>query len=163
VAAAFGPEGRLRFAPKIGLKSEVSFTNEELAYFKGATVKHNHPGGSCLSSADLYMASAHDMDAIRAVGKFGGFKGDPHGYNGYITWPKMGFKGELTPEFKAMLSSKLGDNETHDIHGLIDKYGEKGMNAWADHGSTFRGTFDLKPGSVCMNRLNAYRVKKGIS
>jgi hypothetical protein len=97
-------------------------------------------------------------------GKCQGFKGDPDGDNGYITGPKWdSMENSSHPRLRELLSEKLGDTETHDLHGLIDKYGERGMTAWADRGSTFRGTFDLNPGSRSMQVLNDYRAKNGVS
>lgn len=67
-AIAVNQDGEIIFE-KVGGKSSVSFTNEEVAKFTGNIVTHNHPSGSSFSWADISLASRYDMAEMRAVGR----------------------------------------------------------------------------------------------
>lgn len=91
------------------------------------------------------------------VGSGAGSKGAAE--NGFITWPKLGFNGEvgenqiatLPPELQA----KLNEPGKNDFHTLFSLPG--GPKAWEEVGtSTGRLHFDLTPGSEHLKRFENY-------
>lgn len=53
---------------KTGTHNSVTFTDDEVALMRGATLTHNHPGGSSFSPGDVTMLHAHHQIETRAVG-----------------------------------------------------------------------------------------------
>jgi len=105
VAALFGTDSRLRFAPKFGVSRWVDFHPDELALFRKGTLTHNHPEGSCLSDADLSLAAEFDLRAIRAVGKFGTFE---------AVRPIQGWPDAETVQISGELAFNLADAESYE-------------------------------------------------
>jgi hypothetical protein len=65
-AAVYGANGKLLFENKGG-RSSVHFTSEQVGQMKGATLTHNHPGGSSFSPDDVALAVRTEMAEMRAV------------------------------------------------------------------------------------------------
>lgn len=86
-----------------------------------------------------------------------GYKGHPK-YNGYITWPKLGYDGPLEQGYKDELPDEFQKANT--IQELFAMPG--GAKAWEDHGSDIELTFDLTKGSKSRRILGAYMAKKGL-
>lgn len=55
------------FLSKVGVKNEISFTNEELKLFKGKTFTHSHPFSGSFSPEDISVSCYHELKEIRAV------------------------------------------------------------------------------------------------
>ena len=74
--AVFDLNGKMIFR-KVGTESQVTFSNENLKWFKGNTLTHNHPafknhpqhGGGSFSKADIVTSFVHRLKTIRAVDK----------------------------------------------------------------------------------------------
>lgn len=78
-------------------------------------------------------------------------------YNGYSTWAKLGFDGDVSDIIEAFLPAQFHSAKT--IHELMAMKG--GPAAWKEHGDAWDGVFDLKHGSKSMKILQAYaRAKK---
>ena len=68
VGAAFDENGQLLFAPKVGKRGSVSFSEEEAALIDpGSIITHSHPEDFPLSEDDIYVASKMDLAEVRAV------------------------------------------------------------------------------------------------
>ena len=68
VAAAFGEDGVLLFAPRLGIVDEVMFSDDEIDLMSGAnaTITHNHPSGEAMfSPSDIMVARKVDAAQIR--------------------------------------------------------------------------------------------------
>ena len=58
---------------KLGQRSQVEFTPEEMARIRGAEVfTHNHPSGGSFSNADAYFIVDAKVKELRAVGRWAG-------------------------------------------------------------------------------------------
>ncbi len=68
-AIVYGSDGKRLFKTSTGEKHQVRFTDEQSVEMVGARLlTHNHPNGGSLSPPDLYLASHHNIQTIRAVG-----------------------------------------------------------------------------------------------
>ena len=81
----------------------------------------------------------------------------PHS-NGYSTWPKMGFNGNLEPKHIAALPPQFRSART--THELFRMPG--GLNAWNRYGSDIDLNFDPNPNSVHSRLFAKYLQKKNI-
>ena len=86
-----------------------------------------------------------------AAGRSGGI------FNGYYTWPRMGYDGTMDEEafrrLPAELRRQMGTSRS--VLDLFDKPG--GKEAWKEHGSDiYDATFDLSENSRSMKTLIAY-------
>ncbi len=71
-AIVIDSDDKIVFA-KIGERSSVVFTDEELKLMNGCTLIHNHPSGMTLSEADIKLALHYNLKeivAFSAKGKF---------------------------------------------------------------------------------------------
>jgi RNA polymerase sigma factor (sigma-70 family) len=80
--------------------------------------------------------------------------------NGYYTWARLGFDGTIAVRTFAKLPEDLrrqmGDRRN--VQSLMALPG--GKEAWKEYGTTFSGTFDLRPGSASLRTLNAYLAER---
>jgi len=53
---------------KTGTHNSVTFTDDEVKLMRGATLTHNHPGGTSFSPGDVAMLRRNNLVEIRAVG-----------------------------------------------------------------------------------------------
>ena len=79
-------------------------------------------------------------------------------YNGYYTWPRLGYNAELTPYVKSKLPAPY--NTVKDLHQLFAMPG--GAEAWKEHGSSRDMSFNPSPNSMHRQYLQAYLDVKGI-
>lgn len=63
-------DGKVLLSKK-GEADYISFTEEEVANFKGATLTHNHPAGASFSEEDMALLLNTELAEIRAVGFVG--------------------------------------------------------------------------------------------
>lgn len=74
-------------------------------------------------------------------------------FNGYYTWPRLGFQGKITPERSAKLPPHL--QHFTDTHALFDH--PEGAAYWKDHGGElYNLQFDTRPGSPHIKKLVSY-------
>lgn len=135
-------------------------------------VKEGHervPGAEMLKGQVQHL---REIGVSKIVTQAEGSKADPKGYVGYTVWPKLGYDGQMTegqfkklpPEVQTAMGAKkgflgLGGNKgSRSVMALHNTPG--GPEAWAEHGSTFDATFDLKDGSANMKALDKYLSKK---
>lgn len=83
--------------------------------------------------------------------------------NGYYTWPRLGYSGEMSErqfeKLPADIRTAMGDNR--DVRKLFDDI-PGGPEAWKEHGDAIALSFDLAPGSVNMTALEKYLTKRGL-
>ncbi len=86
-----------------------------------------------------------------------GIRRDKGGMIGYKVWPRMGYDGDFYKrEVKAPPPESLnGSTRLSDVMSTPE-----GRSWWDAHGHSVDLTFDLKPGSLSMRILGAYREKK---
>ncbi len=77
---------------------------------------------------------------------------------GYKVWPKFGYDAPLKPRQLAELPRDLQGART--VQDLMNTPG--GEKWWRDHGDSFQGKFDLKPGSVSLRKLESYLAGQGL-
>ncbi len=85
-----------------------------------------------------------------------GSKNSVVGFNGFVTWPRTGFKGRIPEDvFRKLgpaLHRKMGKSRE-----ILDLYAiPGGKEAWYEHGKGIPMTFDLTDGSRNMKVLEAY-------
>jgi predicted GNAT family acetyltransferase len=109
------------------------------------------------SAREMGMHTIGTYAAGRGKGIKGGGKSGE--YNGYYTWPRMGF----LPELQGQIGSH-GTNVT-DMHGnklnMVKMMGtSEGRKYWKDNGQGFNATFDLRPGSMSSRIHDKYKEEK---
>lgn len=85
-------------------------------------------------------------------------RGDVDGYlmNGYYTWPRLGYNGEIPSNVK--LPPDLASAKT--LHDLMKT--QQGRAFWKRNGGSMFMNFDLSDGSDSMRVLDAYRQERGL-
>jgi hypothetical protein len=86
----------------------------------------------------------------------GGRPDDPN-WNGFITWPKLGYDGPIPEATLAKLPTELQGCKT--VLDIMDREG--GADWWEKNGQPFHATFSLEPGSRSLERLNNYLAHRG--
>ena len=84
------------------------------------------------------------------------------GWNGYYTWPRLGFNARLGTQLDAEQKAALAKTPFKDattIHEVMMH--PKGAKWWKEHGSTIMCEFDTTPGSVHRQILEGYLKAKG--
>jgi hypothetical protein len=101
-----------------------------------------------------------------AAGQGGGVTGqrnpDSH-YNGYYTWPRFGYQGNVEPEHIARMPPALQADVAQaggKISGLMAT--KAGRDWWLGHGDSLSATFDLRPGSYSQRTLLSNLKERGI-
>jgi hypothetical protein len=113
-------------------------------------------------------ASRHGFGHIEtyAAGFGGGITGQRNPdspYNGYYTWPRFGYQGnvikyhldKMPPELRADVAQAGGK-----ISGLMAT--KAGRDWWLGHGDSLSATFDLRPGSYSQRTLLSNLKERGI-
>ena len=105
---------------------------------------------------------AHQVRAARALGVAylaADAEGSPTGtFNGYYTWARLGFNGDVPAGVARALPQQFRD--VTDLLDLLDRPG--GATWWRANGRSFFGTFDLSDGSRSLRVLADYTSGKGI-
>ncbi len=105
---------------------------------------------------------AHQVKAAREMGisyLVTDAEGSPAGtLNGYYTWARLGFNGEIPQQVREMLPPSLSN--VSDILDLMSRVG--GPRWWRANGRGFFGTFDLREGSDSLVALHEYTSSRGI-
>jgi hypothetical protein len=87
-----------------------------------------------------------------------GRKGADH--NGYYTWARLGYDGDIPPAVRSRMPAQFRDYET--VHEIMLLGGREGREWWKEHGDSFEGYFDLSRGSISNQVLDKYMEIRGI-
>ena len=133
---------------------------------------YQHPDGSLVSyqnvtairkkfrgglGARLFADRAKEL-AAAGVDRIENHAARGQGWNGYATWPKLGYDAPLPSHMQASLPRGLqGAKTVLDLHQTPE-----GEAWWKKHGDSIDMKFDLTPGSRSWQKLNAYRESKGL-
>jgi GNAT superfamily N-acetyltransferase len=83
-----------------------------------------------------------------------------YGMNGYYTWPRFGYDGEIPREIRTLIEagqvSPPGDPRR--VSDLMKT--EEGRAWWKENGTSFRATFDLEDGSLSRRVWDGYLAEK---
>jgi 2'-5' RNA ligase len=91
-------------------------------------------------------------EAIREAGEHGDT-------NGYYTWPRLGYSGEIPKSLLSKLSTDLPSHASETtVHGLMKT--KEGRDWWKEHGESFSATFDLTQSSTSRQVLDEYVKQK---
>jgi hypothetical protein len=105
----------------------------------------------------------HQVRAARTLGVAyvaADAEGSPFGtLNGYYTWARLGFNGEIPSSVRAKMPPTLRD--ALDLLDLMDRPG--GAAWWKANGRTFYGVFELRDGSRSVKTLDDYTSGRGIA
>lgn len=88
-------------------------------------------------------------------------------YNGYYTWPRLGYVGPLEEFYQDDIKQGIADGELPKKWAKYTTLQElmstpEGREWWKDNGSTINLSFDLTPGSLSLKILKAYLKARGI-
>lgn len=80
-------------------------------------------------------------------------------YNGYITWAKLGYDGDIPYRYQEAIEEHFGYS-IDTISELVQTVG--GLEYWQEHGGDWEARFDLDPRSYSSKRLEEYMERKGM-
>jgi hypothetical protein len=83
--------------------------------------------------------------------------GREQGMNGYYTWAKLGFTGEIPDTLLALAEERFGLGITR-VEQLM-RLGRVGELWWKEHGDSWDATFSFEDGSYSMRMLSAWRSR----
>lgn len=130
--------------------------------FKGTAASGGLDTGLAVFSNQVEALRQGGLDriAVSAAGEGNHTTGARGVYNGYNTWARFGYEGEVPKEFKDYMGTHHPEvSVPSQMSDLMET--AAGRNAWRLHGSDWGGTFDLKPTSLSSKVLNLYiRSKK---
>lgn len=132
------------------------------------------PDGSLYAHHDLFeihkqhqgsgLGSSMFLDQVAALKRAGfseietlaaGDKGD-FVFNGYYTWPRLGYDGDIPAKLIAKLPPQFSQFET--VSELMAT--KAGRDWWKENGGWINVTFDLRDGSYSLRTLEAYMAEK---
>ena len=79
-------------------------------------------------------------------------------YNGYYTWARFGFDGDLTSRFWQNKLRRAGLGQITKVSELMEN--EAGRAWWRENGDTIEMEFDTRDGSYSMNVLELYLAER---
>lgn len=145
------------------------------SYFASRRFVKNQYGDLCVRNDEFEIYSKKDrgsgykivVNQIKALRQAGvkkislvasGSKGGS--YNGYFTWPRLGFSGLIDQyhidKLPEDIQAQMGNSrEVRDLFALPG-----GKEAWLEYGGNIACTFDLKATSVNMKALKAYIAER---
>lgn len=121
------------------------------------TARRDHPKlGLRIFATQVSEARKLGVDhiAVYAAGE----RGNPV-YNGYYTWPRFGYDGEIPYAVSRLLPESM-EHMTQISELMATK---EGRAFWKEHGSSVTLEFDLTEGSYSMTTLRAYLKEAGIT
>jgi len=126
-------------------------TREKIVYNESIEIGSKYRGSGI--GADIFSQQVQEASAAG----FSKIKTDASrqpGYNGYYTWARLGYDGPIP---KSVRDKFPGVSRVSELMRTPE-----GRSAWKEHGDTFAGEFDLKPGSQSRRVLDAYmKAKRG--
>ncbi len=109
---------------------------------------------------------ANQVDALRELGFkkmecYAAGSLTDSAFNGYWTWPRLGYDGPLPKGIKFTLLNSGVPNSVAKATKVSDLLKtERGAEWWKENGTGFHATFDLKDGSHSMKVFKAYLKAK---
>lgn len=130
---------------------ELILSNEEIKISRTGTGL-----GTVLFKQQIDQAAAIGVKRIETVAA--GNKGGK--YNGYYTWPRLGYDGDLEPgHIQQLERGGLKNARKYKKLSQLLKT-DAGKRAWEQHGSGIRVSFDPKEGSKNRKVLDEYLARK---
>lgn len=112
-------------------------------------------GGTRVFAKQVQTARALGVSRIVTEGA-GSSLGDA---NGYYTWPRFGYDGDLSTETRAVLPNHLqGAQRVSDLMKT-----QVGRDWWRQNGESISLNFDLAPSSLSSQVLHAYLTERQVS
>lgn len=136
------------------IENEVFVTNDELP-----------PGsGTRIFARQVKTARQLGVDQIRteASGEIMYMVEPPRKANGYYTWPRLGYDGQIPWQVEIDLPESLRTKNSSDLRISDLMRTPEGRAWWKEHGTTAKMSFDLEPGRLSGQVLQAYLDEKGI-
>ena len=122
----------------------------------GWIVRDDAPAGVATRVVGRQVYMAHRI-GVREIGVWAAGSYEDPEFNGYYTWPRLGFNVPLA-DYKEPLEADGFHNVT-DTNDLFSRPG--GPEWWKRHGKDCYGLFDLDPKSVSSIALRRYLKAKG--
>lgn len=129
----------------------------------------DYPPGYGTRALRRQMEAAGKLGIARVQTDAAGGKGSGYGkrYNGYYTWPRLGYDGPVPTEYdkggKLKVPPELHPGVPRDKLLVSDLMATpEGREWWKANGTTFEASFDPRPGSRSMQVLDAYMKEKGL-
>ena len=149
----------------------LTVTGPGNAYSAQRSVRRDHQGALVMVNETFFMEPQHQgkgdgakifanqvaeckaagFDRIVTVGGRASGK-----MNGYYTWPRLGYDGDLKGKLSKKLPQELADATT--VQQLLSKSG--GKEFWKANGKSIELEFDLNDGSRSLSVLKAYQEEK---
>jgi hypothetical protein len=161
--------------PKTGKKRLEDFKTERTLMIRndGTKTIHNESFegkgfGITMLGRQVENATKWGFTSIDTVaGGFGsgttGKRTKEGNYNGYYTWPRLGYDGRIPSEIVDRLPPAIRANAEaagYKLSGIMSTKG--GRDWWMGHGTELKVKFDLTPGSYSQDTLNSYLKHRGI-
>jgi len=137
--------------------SSVSIDNGKM-YLERMKVNKRSQGKGIGTTLVHGMADEASKQGIKSIGLTAARS---RGYNGYYTWPRLGFDGDLTRDIVNRKKNPWKPKEKADMKAMGAKRVSdlmktpKGREWWKKHGKTMKLTLDVSDESVGMKALNA--------
>ncbi len=136
---------------------KVECHNDLFATDKGSAYD-GHGTAIFLNQVRALRSAGVSYITTQAGGDFA--EANARGLNGYVTWPKMGYDGDmdghqfsrLPPAYQKAMGDKRNVQSLYALPG--------GQEAWELYGGSISLSFDLGDGSPSMKALNAYVEKR---
>jgi hypothetical protein len=140
----------------IVMQREINITNKTIynAYFSIPKDSKLKGQGAKIFSNQVKAAQKAGFDKINVSAA--GSKND-RTYNGYYTWARLGYRPNNSMQEVASIFRDTGRN-----YGTWENMmkSKQGVADWKEHGSSWRGSFDLKKGSYSDKALKEYLKSK---
>lgn len=157
--------------PSYSAIRELTLSNGELVMHNETFFIHNQDLqgqglGAQVFSDEVQTLSKLGVDRIDTYAA--GTGAQPGGANGYYTWPRFGYVGELPDESLQALQSAVASGDVPSSWAQYTTVQElmqtpEGRAWWKTNGSDIQVSFDLHPDSLSMRLLNAYLREKGLA
>jgi hypothetical protein len=112
--------------------------------------------GSAALWDEVRAAQALGIKKIRtsAAGDGASLETNPGSFNGFYTWPRLGYDGQINPDG---LPSELRGKMPKDSRSILDLFSiPGGAEWWKKNGHSFSATFDTRPDSRSYRILSEY-------
>lgn len=114
---------------------------------------------------DLHASTQMGAKTIlaKAEGNFKTSQNKSNGWNGYYTWPLLGYDGQVPDDVWSKMPADFqkaagGKQDSSSVRALCKT--PEGRAWWKQNGSTFKCKFDLTPGSESIKTMNDYLAER---
>lgn len=111
---------------------------------------------------DLFAGQVEGLQqaGVEEIRTFAAGSKNSEEYNGYYTWARMGYGGQIPEGYFDRLPKNFQDamGDSREIRDLFDMPG--GKEAWQEYGGSMNMTFDLSEGSRNVKALKAYQEER---